>query len=84
MVLESDHAESVLTVISVHRLFGCWFKCYIVVLESDHAESVLTGHRLFGVWFKCYIVVLESDHAESVLTVISVHRLVFDSSFTLE
>ena len=49
MVLESDHAESVLTVISVHRLFGCWFKCYIVVLESGHTESVLTVisvHRL--------------------------------------
>ena len=49
MVLESDHAESVLTVISVHRLFGCWYKCYIVVLESDHTESVLTVisvHRL--------------------------------------
>ena len=46
MVLESDHTESVLT---VHRLFGVWFKCYIVVLESDHAESVLTVHRQFGV-----------------------------------
>ena len=57
MVLESDHAESVLTVISVHRLFGCWFKCYIVVLESDHTESVLmcTGCLVFDtsvtLWF---------------------------------
>ena len=32
VVLESDHyhTESVLTVVPVHRLFGVWFKCYIV------------------------------------------------------
>ena len=52
MVLESDHAESVLT---VRMLFGVWFKCYIVVLDSGHAESVLTVLRLFGssvtLWF---------------------------------